>query len=354
MGKKRKNTGAIAARMFFGNRNVRSSGVSNVYQSKKYLLGVNKQAAKTLSTGRPQPVKRKVPAQITKCKLLQDNIIDCGDLRDAKVDKVDFKERRIDVGNRKHAYELRVRCNGKWIGVRQLIAAKLLSEGTWRWCAGLVSRELCQIGLYKMLEHFNLPISEHVRMAGVAAAQAVGVFPRVTKEKKMTRQTGAFAARMARAKTAKKKSVSKILCGDVSFNEFVKNVPKSNGHKYEAALSRFLHAVGLNARRLSKVADHGADIIVRDAKHKVAIQCKFYGEARVGNAAVQQAFSGMHFYDCDAGWVVTNSRYTASASVEAKKLGVRMLNHDSFPQVLANYFGLLTPTGRMKKRKKNS
>ena len=61
---------------------------------------------------------------------------------------------------------------------------------------------------------------------------------------------------------------------------------------------------------------------------KYGIQCKYYS-APVGNKAVQEAYSGARFYDCDRAVVMTNHTFTKAARELADKLEVELWEHCS-------------------------
>lgn len=57
---------------------------------------------------------------------------------------------------------------------------------------------------------------------------------------------------------------------------------------------------------------------------KYGIQCKYYTHT-VGNKAVQEAYSGAGFYDCDHAVVMTNSTFSRAARELAEKLDVELM-----------------------------
>lgn len=69
--------------------------------------------------------------------------------------------------------------------------------------------------------------------------------------------------------------------------------------------------------------DQGADVILVLGGVRIVIQAKKYTGV-VGNAAVQEVFAAMQFYDADYAMVVTNSRYTTAAQTLATKIGVEL------------------------------
>ncbi len=75
--------------------------------------------------------------------------------------------------------------------------------------------------------------------------------------------------------------------------------------------------------------DQGADVILVVDGVKIVIQAKKYTGV-VGNAAVQEVFAAMQFYDGDYAMVVTNSRYTPAAQTLATKIGVELATADDY------------------------
>ena len=100
------------------------------------------------------------------------------------------------------------------------------------------------------------------------------------------------------------------------------------GYEYEEMCAYFLSTKGFNNIQLTPATgDHGVDIICSKNDLKYGVQCKYYNSP-VGNKAVQEAFSGSHYYDCDIAAVITNSIYTKSAIKEAETLGVLLWQYD--------------------------
>jgi hypothetical protein len=68
--------------------------------------------------------------------------------------------------------------------------------------------------------------------------------------------------------------------------------------------------------------DHGVDIIAEQNGIRFGIQCKLY-QGQIPNKAVQEAYTGASYYDCDVAVIMSNSELTKQAQVEAKKLRVK-------------------------------
>lgn len=68
--------------------------------------------------------------------------------------------------------------------------------------------------------------------------------------------------------------------------------------------------------------DHGVDIIAEQNGIRFGIQCKLY-QGQIPNKAVQEAYTGASYYDCDVAVIMSNSELTRQAKDEAQKLRVK-------------------------------
>lgn len=94
------------------------------------------------------------------------------------------------------------------------------------------------------------------------------------------------------------------------------------GYEYEEKCARLLEAKGFsNVVVTPGSGDQGIDVLANKGKQKYGVQCKYY-EGTVGNKAVQEAYAGARYYDCDVALVITNSTLTGPAKELAKKLHV--------------------------------
>ena len=108
-----------------------------------------------------------------------------------------------------------------------------------------------------------------------------------------------------------------------------------DGYKYEYRCSKFLKKRGFRRVRVTKGSgDQGIDIIAYKGRKKYGVQCKYYTYP-VGNKAVQEAYSGAKYYDCDRSAVLTNSTFTKSARELAGKIGVDLWEHNDIPGTAA-------------------
>lgn len=98
-----------------------------------------------------------------------------------------------------------------------------------------------------------------------------------------------------------------------------------SGYDYEEYCCEYLRKKGYKHIQLTpRAGDHGIDIIAVKRRKKYAFQCKYY-EGKVGNRAVQEAYTGCSFYECDIPVVMTNSEFTKNAVMEAERLGVELI-----------------------------
>jgi HJR/Mrr/RecB family endonuclease len=97
--------------------------------------------------------------------------------------------------------------------------------------------------------------------------------------------------------------------------------PEMTGVDFENFLASIFQLLGYDVITTGKTGDQGVDLIVSKSGRKVAIQAKGYPRSTVGNNAVQEAHTGMVFYNCQAAAVITNSEFTPSARELAAKVG---------------------------------
>ena len=88
---------------------------------------------------------------------------------------------------------------------------------------------------------------------------------------------------------------------------------KMTGREFEEHCADLLRKKGYKKVRITKASgDQGVDILARRMGKSYAVQCKLY-QKPVGNSAVQEAYAGMQYYNCDRGMVMTNSNFTKGA-----------------------------------------
>lgn len=86
-----------------------------------------------------------------------------------------------------------------------------------------------------------------------------------------------------------------------------------DGHDFEYFCADLLRRNGFcNVKVTQESNDQGVDIVAEKDGILYGIQCKRYS-SDVGNKAVQEVFSGLAFYHCHVGVVLTNQHFTKSA-----------------------------------------
>lgn len=98
-----------------------------------------------------------------------------------------------------------------------------------------------------------------------------------------------------------------------------------SGTEFEQYLAGLLQQLGYTVELTPTTGDYGADLLLFNNGQRIAVQAKCY-TGSVGIAAVQEALSGMAYYQCQSAWVVTTGNYTANAIELAKKSNVRMVD----------------------------
>ena len=114
------------------------------------------------------------------------------------------------------------------------------------------------------------------------------------------------------------------------------------GHDFEYYCADLLERRGFENVTVTKGSgDYGVDILAEREGVAYGIQCKRY-EGSIGTKAVQEAYSGMAYYDCDEAIVLTNSFFTPQATEAAEKLGVILWDREALIHLAAGR----EPSGR--------
>jgi len=99
-----------------------------------------------------------------------------------------------------------------------------------------------------------------------------------------------------------------------------------DGYQFEAYCAKLLRRNGFHRVEVTRGSgDQGIDILAYKKRKKYGIQCKCYSYY-LGNKAVQEAYAGMKFYECDKAVVLTNQYFTNSAVALAEKTDVLLWN----------------------------
>lgn len=107
-----------------------------------------------------------------------------------------------------------------------------------------------------------------------------------------------------------------------------------SGIEFESFCTKILTANGFyNVKNTQSTSDHGIDILAEKDDITYAIQCKCYS-SNIGNAAIQQAFTGKKLYRRDIAVVLTNQYFTQQAQEEAAELGVKLWDRDKLNELI--------------------
>lgn len=109
-----------------------------------------------------------------------------------------------------------------------------------------------------------------------------------------------------------------------------------DGHSFEYYCAELLEKNGfINVEVTRGSGDHGIDILAEKDDNSYAIQCKCY-TSNIGNAAVQQAYTGKALYKKDIAVVLTNQYFTSQAKAEADRLRVKLWDRDKLQELISN------------------
>lgn len=109
-----------------------------------------------------------------------------------------------------------------------------------------------------------------------------------------------------------------------------------SGVGFEEFLAGLFRSQGYMAELTTTTGDYGADIILSKDGRRIAVQAKRY-IGSVGVAAVQEALSGLAYYQCHTAWVITTGTFTTNALELAKKSGVRMIGRSEIGNLMAQH-----------------
>lgn len=125
--------------------------------------------------------------------------------------------------------------------------------------------------------------------------------------------------------------------GNADFQEKVclTDIDKMDGITFENFCVELLKDNGYtNIQKTRASHDQGIDIIASYNHVIHGFQCKCYS-SDVGNSAVQEANSGMIFYKCHVGIVISNSYFTKSAHELAEGIGIVLWDRSVLQELLS-------------------
>ena len=120
-----------------------------------------------------------------------------------------------------------------------------------------------------------------------------------------------------------------------NLDKYMASVDAMDGLTFEHFCAELLEANRFTGVQVTQSSgDYGIDVLAYKGNVEYAIQCKNYS-SHVGNSAVQEAYSGKAYYDCDKAVVITNNYFTAAAIETAKKIGVELWDRNKLYDLIA-------------------
>jgi len=104
-----------------------------------------------------------------------------------------------------------------------------------------------------------------------------------------------------------------------------KNWDSLSGREFEEFLVDLYKLNGYQVTLTPESNDQGADLIVEANGIRTCVQAKRWS-AKVGNKAVQEAYTAMSYYNCERSAVVTTSQFTKSAITLARSVSCELID----------------------------
>ncbi|CAN5408293.1 hypothetical protein BH10PAT3_BH10PAT3_5610 [soil metagenome] len=89
------------------------------------------------------------------------------------------------------------------------------------------------------------------------------------------------------------------------------------GHGFEQAVANLFRNIGFTAEVSNRGGDGGIDIILQNARRRIAVQCKRY-KSTVGPHVIRDLWGTMNYLGFDEGCIVTTTGFTKSVTDFAK------------------------------------
>ena len=122
---------------------------------------------------------------------------------------------------------------------------------------------------------------------------------------------------------------------NISVEKLGKHYDSMDGGEFEQFCAELLRKNDyINVEVTSGSGDFGVDILAEKDGVTYAIQCK-RSSSTVGNAAVQEIFSGREYYKCHVGVVMTNNYFTQSARSTAERTGIVLWDGDNLSRMVS-------------------
>lgn len=114
----------------------------------------------------------------------------------------------------------------------------------------------------------------------------------------------------------------------------ITNIDSLSGVEFEEFVANLFRYLGFKTSTTPTTGDNGIDIIATTHDTTIGIQAKLYYNHNISNSAVQEAYSGKHFYKCDMGMVITNWKFSKPAQNLAKQLNIVLLDREAIIKMI--------------------
>lgn len=115
----------------------------------------------------------------------------------------------------------------------------------------------------------------------------------------------------------------------------ISQIDNLNPYAFEEWVARLLRKMGYKATPTKRSGDYGIDVIAENNQTKIGIQVKKFNKP-VGIKAVQEVISGMVYYDCNKGWVVTSTNSFTQAAINlANKRDIKLITRNDLAKMLS-------------------
>lgn len=120
----------------------------------------------------------------------------------------------------------------------------------------------------------------------------------------------------------------------ILLNEGISKIDRLTPIEFEDYVARIFRMKGYSAKTTIASNDYGIDVVLEKNTEKIGVQVKKYSNT-VGIKAVQEVISGMKYYGCSKGMVVTNAKdYTRQARNLAESCNIKLIAYDGLVNII--------------------
>lgn len=99
-----------------------------------------------------------------------------------------------------------------------------------------------------------------------------------------------------------------------------------NWERFEHEVGMLVQAFGYEAETTQPSHDYGVDVLARNDRRRVVIQCKLYGKGRIGGDRISQLAGTRQLFEASDAICITTSRFTRQAREIAERLGIHLID----------------------------